>query len=44
MPARLERSLAQGFRAIKIKLGGGSLEADVKIVRDVRGIIGARPG
>ena len=37
---RLERSLAQGFRAIKIKLGGGDLPADVKIVRDVRGIIG----
>jgi mandelate racemase len=37
---RLERSLAQGFRAIKIKLGGGDLAADVKIVRDVRGIIG----
>src|SRR4029450_8664719 len=34
---RLERSLAQGFRAIKVKLGGGSLAADVKIVRDVRG-------
>src|SRR4030095_7806066 len=39
---RLERSLAQGFRAIKIKLGGGGLEADVKVVRDVRGIIGAQ--
>ncbi|HEV8388783.1 MAG TPA: enolase C-terminal domain-like protein [Dongiaceae bacterium] len=37
---RLERSLAQGFRAIKIKLGGGDLVADVAIVRDVRGIIG----
>lgn len=39
---RLERSLAQGFRAIKVKLGGGGLEADAKIVRDVRGIIGAQ--
>ena len=39
---RLERSLAQGFRAIKVKLGGGALEADVKIVRDVRGIIGVQ--
>jgi mandelate racemase len=37
---RLERSLAQGFRAIKIKLGGGELLHDVAIVRDVRGIIG----
>jgi mandelate racemase len=37
---RLERALAQGFRAIKIKLGGGELTKDVAIVRDVRGIIG----
>lgn len=37
---RLEQSLAQGFRAIKIKIGGGALEADVKIVREVRGIVG----
>jgi mandelate racemase len=37
---RLERSLAQGFRAIKVKLGGGDLLKDVAIVRDVRGIIG----
>jgi mandelate racemase len=37
---RLEQSLAQGFRAIKIKIGGGTLEGDVKIVREVRGIIG----
>ena len=37
---RLERALAQGFRAIKIKLGGGDVAADVKIVREVRGIIG----
>lgn len=37
---RLERSLAQGFRAIKIKLGDGDLPRDVAIVRDVRGIIG----
>ncbi|WP_119303020.1 enolase C-terminal domain-like protein [Dongia deserti] len=37
---RLEQALAQGFRAIKIKIGGGSLEADVKVVREVRGIIG----
>jgi mandelate racemase len=39
---RLERALAQGFRAIKVKLGGGTLEADVKVVREVRGIIGAQ--
>lgn len=38
---RLERSLAQGFRAIKIKLGGGTLAADARVARDVRGIIGA---
>jgi mandelate racemase len=37
---RLERSLAQGFRAIKIKLGGGDLPKDVGVVRDVRGIVG----
>jgi len=37
---RLEQSLAQGFRAIKIKLGGGDLAKDVAAVRDVRGIIG----
>jgi mandelate racemase len=37
---RLERSLAQGFRAIKIKLGGGDLARDVAIVRDVRSLIG----
>ena len=37
---RLERALGQGFRAIKIKLGGGDLLKDVAIVRDVRGIIG----
>jgi mandelate racemase len=37
---RLERSLAQGFRAIKIKLGGGDLPKDVAVVREVRGIVG----
>jgi mandelate racemase len=37
---RLDRSLAQGFRAIKIKLGDGDLLRDVAVVRDVRGIIG----
>ena len=39
---RLEKSLAQGFRAIKVKLGGGSVEADVKTAREVRGIVGAQ--
>jgi len=38
---RIERSLAQGFRAIKIKIGGGNLADDVKAVREVRSIIGA---
>jgi mandelate racemase len=37
---RLQQSLAQGFRAIKIKLGGGDLLKDVAIVREVRGIVG----
>ncbi len=36
----LERSLKQGFRAIKTKLGGESLAADVAIVGRVREIIG----
>jgi mandelate racemase len=37
---RIERSLAQGFRAIKIKVGGGALADDVAIVRAVREVIG----
>jgi mandelate racemase len=37
---RIERSLAQGFRAIKIKVGGGPLVDDVATVRAVREIIG----
>jgi mandelate racemase len=37
---RLERSLAQGFRAIKIKLGGGGLADDARIVAQVRRVIG----
>ncbi len=37
---RLERSLAQGFRAIKIKIGGGDLAADILAVREVRRIVG----
>jgi mandelate racemase len=38
--ALLERSLACGFRAIKIKLGIGSADDDVRIVRETRRIIG----
>ena len=40
MRGALESSLAQGFRAIKIKIGEGDLAADLKVVREVRGIIG----
>ena len=36
----LERSVARGFRGIKIKLGGAELAHDVATVRDVRAIIG----
>lgn len=38
--ARLENSLAQGFRAIKIKIGNGDLRNDVAMVAGVREIIG----
>jgi len=38
--AALERSLQAGFRAIKIKLGGGDLAADLATVAAVRDIIG----
>jgi mandelate racemase len=45
-PARdapaLARSVELGFRGIKIKLGGGSLEQDVATVREVRQIVGDR--
>lgn len=37
---RIERSLAQGFRAIKIKVGGGPLADDVVTARAVREMIG----
>lgn len=37
---RLERSVESGFRAIKIKIGGGTLEDDVHTVRETRRIIG----
>jgi mandelate racemase len=38
--ALLERSVQSGFRAIKIKIGGGTLENDVRIVGEARRIIG----
>lgn len=38
--AAMERSLARGFRAIKIKLGEGDLAKDVETVAAVRDIIG----
>ena len=37
----LERSMQRGFRGIKIKIGGGTLEADVARVKAVRDVIGA---
>lgn len=36
----LERSVESGFRAIKIKLGIGAVEDDVRIVREARRIVG----
>lgn len=38
--AALESSVAQGFRGIKIKLGGGGLAHDLATVREVRRIVG----
>ena len=38
--AALERSVAQGFTAIKFKLGGGSLAHDLATVRAVRTTVG----
>ncbi|MGH6885545.1 MAG: enolase C-terminal domain-like protein [Geminicoccales bacterium] len=38
--AAIERSLARGFRAIKIKIGDGDLESDLATVAAVRKIIG----
>jgi mandelate racemase len=38
--ARIAQAVSDGFRAIKIKLGGGDLQKDVATVRAVRGIIG----
>lgn len=40
--AALARSVELGFRGIKIKLGGGSIEHDVATVREVRSIVGDR--
>ena len=39
--AQLENSLAQGFKAIKIKIGSGDLRHDVETVAAVRKIIGS---
>jgi mandelate racemase len=36
----IRKSLAKGFRAIKIKIGGGTLEHDFTVVSAVRDIIG----
>jgi len=38
--ALLEESLAKGFKAIKIKLGIGSVEDDIASVRHVRSVVG----
>jgi mandelate racemase len=38
--ASIRASLDQGFRAIKIKIGGGSLEQDVATVSAVRSLVG----
>lgn len=38
--AEIARSLEAGFRAIKIKLGGGDLARDVEMARGVRRLIG----
>lgn len=38
--AALEASLQQGFKAIKIKIGGGDLHRDIETVAGVRDIIG----
>lgn len=36
----LEESLARGFKAIKIKIGAGSMKEDTELVGKVRGILG----
>lgn len=37
----LEKAVARGFGGIKIKLAGGTAEDDVRVVREVRDIIGS---
>jgi mandelate racemase len=37
----IRASLAKGFRAIKVKIGGGTLEEDIRVVSAVREIVGA---
>jgi len=39
-PEHLERSLELGFEAVKIKIGGSTLQADIDAIRSVRGIVG----
>lgn len=39
----LSASVAQGFKGIKIKLGGGDLASDLDTVREIRRIIGDGP-
>jgi mandelate racemase len=36
----LESSVQSGFRAVKIKIGGGTVDEDVRIVRETRRIVG----
>lgn len=38
--AAIERSLAQGFKGIKIKVGAADAQRDVHVVREIRQIIG----
>lgn len=39
-PGYLERSLELGFEAVKIKIGGSTLQRDIDAVRSVRSIVG----
>jgi len=39
--AEAEEAVAAGFSAIKVKIGGGDLAADLKAIRAVRGAVGA---
>ncbi len=38
--AEIRRSVDRGFRAIKMKIGGGGLSADIEAVRELRAIVG----